>query len=169
MPLRKIISFLLSGLILAGLAHQAQAQTPRPAIEQWILSAGIFNIQDNDGEMAGQITAEYRGESFWYNLKPTAGLQLDSDGAIYAFAGGIYDVALSDHWYLAPSIVAGLYKEGDGKNLGHSIQFRSAIELAYQTENFTRYGISFNHMSNGRLGKRNPGAESLMLIYGRSF
>ena len=52
-----------------------------------------------------------------------------------------------------------IYGEGDGKDLGHAIEFRSGIEVAYRFDDYSRLGLSFTHISNAGLDERNPGVE----------
>ena len=66
---------------------------------------------------------------------------------------------------MLPSFAAGLYEDGDGKDLGHTVEFRSAIDLAYRFDNRSRLGLSFYHLSNAHLADSNQGTEVLSLIY----
>ena len=73
------------------------------------------------------------------------------------------DLALPGRLFLAPSFAAGLYSAGNGPDLGHTLEFRSGATLGMRSYGGTRIGISFHHVSNGDLGRRNPGAETLGL------
>ena len=66
---------------------------------------------------------------------------------------------------LTPSLAAGLYEDGDGKDLGHIVEFRSSLELAYRFDNRARLGLSFYHLSNASLDDNNPGTEVFSLNY----
>ena len=66
---------------------------------------------------------------------------------------------------LTPSLAPGLYREGGGKDLGHVIEFRSSVKLAYRFDNRARLGLDLYHLSNAGLANRNPGANALMLTY----
>ena len=57
----------------------------------------------------------------------------------------------------------GYYRKGNGKDLGYSLEFRSQIELGYTLAGGSRVTIAFSHLSNGSLGSRNPGEESLTI------
>ena len=78
----------------------------------------------------------------FFNLKPFAGIELTSDSAAY-FIGGIY---LEDNLgtlfagdesnvFFTPSFGAGYYEDGDGKELGNNIEFRTTFEVSYELEN----------------------------------
>ncbi len=68
-----------------------------------------------------------------------------------------------------PSFAPGLYHEGDGKDLGHVLEFKSEVQFSYMTSDDTSFGISYNHVSNASLGSKNPGANSYMFNYLKKF
>jgi lipid A 3-O-deacylase len=68
-----------------------------------------------------------------------------------------------------PSFAPGLYYEGNGKDLGHVLEFKSEVQLSYTTSNKTSIGVSYNHISNASLGDKNPGANSYMLNFIKNF
>ena len=88
-----------------------------------------------------------------------------SDGAFYGFGGVLVDFYLGRRFVFTPSFAAGLYEDGDGKDLGHAVEFRSSVELAYRFNDRSRLGMSFYHLSNAGLSDNNPGTEVLSLNY----
>ena len=70
---------------------------------------------------------------------------------------------------LTPNFAVGVYGNGDGKDLGYAVEFRSGVELAYRFDNYARLGLSFTHISNAGLDERNPGVESLVVMYSIPF
>ena len=114
-------------------------------------------------------------DNFFY-LKPFAGIELTSDSAFYLI-GGIYlednigDLVTGKYnkWNFTPSFGVGYYDDGNGKKLGNKIEFRTTLELSYELENKDRIGISFGHISNANIGKKNPGAEIISLSYQKPF
>lgn len=136
----------------------------RDDVSHFAFSAGYFDINKRKNTaFEGRI--EYRGaERFWI-FKPFGGLMATSDEAIHAFAGVLVDIYLGDSWVLTPSFAPGYFRKGDGKDLGHEIEFRSQLELAYRFADKSRIGISFNHISNASIGDRNPGVETLAITY----
>ena len=75
------------------------------------------------------------------------------------------DLYFDDKAILTPNFAAGIYGNGDGKDLGHAIEFRSGFNLMLSLRDNSRVGFSFHHVSNAGLGERNPGEESLLFIY----
>lgn len=153
-------------LALLALASTAFLAAPAKAAEDTLsVGVGYYDILEND-DQAADFRAEYRwaNNAFW-KLKPFAGLEFTTDGAIYGLGGLYMDLALTDNVFLIPQLGAGIYSDGDGKDLGHGIEFRSQLELAYRFANHTRMGLAFSHTSNAGLGDDNPGVEVLSLYY----
>lgn len=126
--------------------------------------SGYFDITQDDNA-AAQFGLEYRFAPIWHGLRPVAGANFTTDSALYGYGGFHYDIPLTQSIIFSPNVVAGAYSQGDGKDLGHWIEFRSGLELQYQFESEHRIGLSFNHISNASLGDRNPGAETLLINY----
>ena len=75
------------------------------------------------------------------------------------------DLYLTNKIVVTPSFAPGLYERGDGKDLGHAIEFRSGLDLAYRRKNGARIGAEFHHLSNASLDENNPGAETFLFTY----
>jgi hypothetical protein len=128
------------------------------------IGLGYFDIIDGENE-AAEFRVEYRsGWEFWF-IKPFAGIMATTDEAVFGYAGIMIDVHLGQHLVISPSFAPGLYHDGEGKDLGHVVEFRSQIEVAYQFDDRSRLGLSLNHISNAGLDERNPGAESIAVTF----
>lgn len=149
-------------IMLFGLTQLAQAQD-RYTGEHLSAGAGYFDLMQGDG--SPQFSLEYRGHDVWAGVRPVVGVSLDTNGGFYGYGGANWDLFLSESWVLSPNFMLGGYSQGDSKDLGHALEFRSGLELDYVFENDSRLGMTFNHISNASIGDKNPGAESLMLIY----
>ena len=108
----------------------------------------------------------------FFNIKPFAGIEGTSDSAYFFIAGVYLDdnvgsllTGESSNFIFTPSFGTGYYKDGDGKKLGNSIEFRTTLEISYQLKNNNRIGLSFGHISNANLGANNPGVEIFSLSY----
>ncbi len=125
---------------------------------------GYYDVNKRENS-AADFRLEYRhGEKFWI-FKPWVGVEGTSDGAFYGAAGILVDVFFGKRFVLTPSFGGGFYANGGGKDLGHEIEFRSQIELAYRFDNRARLGVAFSHISTASIGTDNPGVEVLNLYY----
>ncbi len=150
--------------LLVVLALLASAAAPARAEESLALGLGYYNVFDDD-ENSTWLAAEYRANYIWNALQPVVGVSGNTDGALYVFGGFAYDWKVTNNIYIIPSLAAGLYGEGDSKDLGGAIEFRSSIELAYRFDNGMRLGAQLQHLSNASIYDKNPGTEMLTLNY----
>ncbi|HLE83790.1 MAG TPA: acyloxyacyl hydrolase [Thermoanaerobaculia bacterium] len=146
---------------------------PAPAadrVEDFALSAGVFNVLNEDRAAEGGAEARLRPlfegttPRPWV-LRTAVGAMANSDGGLYGYAGFRLEVPVGARWLVVPQTAAGVYDRGDGKELGGSIQFRSGLELAYRLTEAHSLGAVFYHLSNAGLERPNPGAESLTLVW----
>ncbi|MDP6692266.1 MAG: acyloxyacyl hydrolase [Alphaproteobacteria bacterium] len=156
-PLRQMVW--ACALFLALPAASAWADDP----DFIAFSAGAFDIGKDQTAAEGRL--EYRSDIRLWIFKPFAGVMGTSDGGAYGYAGVLVDVFFGNRIVSTISFAPGAYARGDGKDLGHDLEFRSQLEVAYRFEDRARLGLSISHMSNASIGDKNPGAESLMLTY----
>ena len=130
-----------------------------------IFGAGVYDMFDDE------TTGEFRLEYVFSDtdnvglFTPFIGLSGTVEGATYGYAGIGLDLYFDDKAILTPNFAAGIYGNGDGKDLGHAIEFRSGFNLMWSLHDNSRVGLSFHHVSNAGLGERNPGEESLLFIF----
>ena len=125
---------------------------------------GYYDVYQKKHE-ATEFRAEYRpGEKIWI-FKPLFGVMGTSDTAFYGYGGFLVDVFFGRRFVLTPSLGVGYYDDGDGRDLGYGLEFRSSIEFSYRFDNRARLGLAFYHLSNANLGDFNPGTEVLSLLY----
>lgn len=159
----KITAVTLTSLLASQAIAAPQNSSSDPAYITGYV--GYFDVIRNNHN-ATQFGAEYRFSSLQYGIRPMVGINATTDSSVYGYAGLNWDVALLDkQLYLIPNFAAGIYKKGDGKELGGAIEFRSGIELAYQFQNAQRLGIAFNHISNASIYSHNPGSETVLVSY----
>ena len=66
---------------------------------------------------------------------------------------------------LTPAFAPGIVLAPGAGDLGHVVEFRSSLELSVAPGPMVRVGLGFSHISNARLGDRNPGVEVLTLRF----
>jgi hypothetical protein len=153
-------------LVGVALLFSAAAAGPARADDPSFLTVGVggFDAFDADNR-AAQFEVQYRSDLKLWVFQPMIGANVSTDGTAYAYAGISLDIFLGKRLVLRPSFAPGVYHEGDGKDLGHTIEFRSAAELAWRFDDRSRLGLEISHRSNADIGDKNPGEESLMLFY----
>jgi hypothetical protein len=156
---------------VAALALLAAATAPLPAAAQdgvqlrGVVGGGLFSVLEED-DAAALGRAELRFENVvepapW--LVPFLGAEATSDGAFYGYGGVLFDIPLSERVYFAPNAAVGFFEEGDGRDLGHAVEFRTGIEVGYTFDGGVGLGVAFHHISNASLDEDNPGVETLTL------
>ena len=126
---------------------------------------GVFDFS-HDKKNSTIVGIQHQNEdlfrqSFLGTISPVSGLFVTADSAAYIYTGiqAQYNVGKLN---LTPSFTPGLYHEGDGKDLGHMLEFKSELQVSYDLMSNTQMGLSYNHISNASLGKDNPGVNSYM-------
>ncbi len=153
-------------LVLAAVAGAPGAPARAAADDPAFVSLGLGYYDINRRiDVAVDFLLEYRhGENLWI-FKPWVGIEGTSDGAVYAAAGILVDVFFGRRVVVTGSFGAGYYEEGGGNDLGHELEFRSQIEIAYRFDDRSRLGLAFSHISNASIADTNPGVEVLSLYY----
>ena len=142
------------------------------AENKWSFYTGMFDFSD-DGKKANLFGAEYVNYSsskdiFLGNVQPVTGGMITADDAIYVYTGYQLNQKTNSTTF-SPSFAVGLYDEGDGKDLGHAIEFKTQIQVLFEISSSSEIGISYNHISNASLGDKNPGAYSYMFNFSKKF
>ena len=133
---------------------------------------GMFDFSD-DTKRAGLVGLQHQNidlnrNTFLGNLSPITGAMITEANAAYFYTGvqAQYKIGAID---FTPSFAPGYYNEGNGKDLGHALEFKSEIQLSLELPKQSQIGFSYNHLSNASLGDKNPGANSYMLNYLQKF
>ena len=133
---------------------------------------GVFDFSD-DGKKSNLFGFQHQNENlnrdtFLGNLSPVTGGLITADNAAYVYTGvqAQYKIGALN---FTPSFTPGLYHEGDGKDLGHVIEFKSELQFSFDLSSNSLLGFSYNHISNASLGDKNPGANSYMFNFFKTF
>lgn len=127
------------------------------------LTVGYHDAFDERNTVEGRL--EYRdGRKFWI-FKPVIGVLATGDEAVMGYAGVLVDMYFGNRWVLTPSFTPGLYRGGNGIDLGGTLEFKSQLELSYRFDNRSRLGIGISHISNADIYDSNPGTETVFMTY----
>ena len=134
--------------------------------------SGMFDFSD-DGKKSNIFGLQHQNEfllrdTILGTLSPVSGLMITGDTAGYVYTGVQAQYKLGK-LQLTPSFTPGLYNEGNGKDLGHVVEFKSEVQVSLNLFENSQLGMSYNHISNASLGDKNPGANSYMFNFLQKF
>ena len=166
--------FLLPIILIVGLGSIGLAEEEKLQLQntQLNLYSGMFDFSDQKQRaiLVGfqhQNEELYR-ETFLGTLSPITGAFVTENQALYAYTGVEWNFDLGPINF-TPSFAPGLYGEGDGKDLGHILEFKSEVQASWNLSESSELGMSYNHLSNASLGDKNPGANSYMFNFLKRF
>ena len=133
---------------------------------------GMFDFSD-DGKKSELFGVQHQNEdlnrdTFLGNLSPVTGAMITADNASYFYTGVQAQYKIGNLNF-NPSFAPGYYNEGNGKDLGHALEFKSEVQLSMNLPKESFIGVSYNHLSNASLGSKNPGANSYMFNFLKKF
>ena len=167
----KILYFLIV-FFLAGLPINAEDFKVDTNNTKFNVYSGMFDFSD-DGKRSTLFGFQHQNvdlnrDTFLGNLSPITGALITSDNAAYFYTGvqAQYSIGALN---VIPSFTPGIYEQGDGKDLGHIIEFKSEVQLSLDLPKDSQFGFSYNHLSNASLGDKNPGANSYMFNFLKKF
>ena len=166
--------------VLGLAAFAAAAALPVPAAAQVTLGspsdparialgAGAFDVTPSsshkDSKTAGEVRGEYRFGDVLGPIAPFIGVSGTTDGAFYGYFGFGIDINFTPNLVLTPNAAGGYFARGRGTNLGSWWEFRTGAELAWRFDDMSRLGVAVHHTSNAGLTRRNPGEQSVLVMY----
>ena len=126
-------------------------------------SLGAFDFQrQND---AREVGVDVAAPAQYFGLVPHAGLHVSTDESVYVYVGARrpFSFGSNERWLVVPSFAVSAYEEGQGKDLGGPVEFRSGLDVLRRLDRGGAVGIGFYHLSNSSLYRFNPGANSLLV------
>jgi len=157
---------------LLTFASNAEEMKDNSLDTKFSVYSGMFDFSD-DGKKSALVGFQHQNENlnrdtFLGNISPITGAMITADNAGYIYTGiqARYKIGALN---ITPSFTPGLYHEGDGKDLGHMLEFKSEVQLFIDFSQSSKLGFSYNHISNASLGDKNPGANSYMFNFLKNF
>ena len=164
--------FLVFFIWISFFSSNAEEDKKDYSENEFNIYSGMFDFSD-DGKKSTLIGFQHQNENlnrntFLGNLSPITGVLITADNAGYVYTGVQAQYKLGSV-NLTPSFTPGLYHEGSGKDLGHILEFKSELQISLDIFKNAELGLSYNHISNASLGDKNPGANSYMFNFLKSF
>ena len=152
-----------------GVAHSEEKKSINTELN---LFTGMFDFSDTK-QAAGLIGIQHQNddlfrESFLGKISPITGGFLTENSALYVYSGVEWNFDIGPLKF-TPSFAPGFYGAGDGKDLGHALEFKSEVQASLNLTESSSLGMSYNHISNASIGEKNPGANSYMFNFLKKF
>ena len=169
-----IVKILTTFLILVGLTKSINANELESSDNhQFNFFSGVFDINTSYKKSSELFGVQHSNEdlfrdTFLGKLSPITGFMMTADSASYFYTGVQAEYKIGK-LNLTPSFSPGIYSMGDGKDLGSPLEFKSELQLSVDLLPGTKLGYSHSHLSNADLGDKNPGADSYMFNFMKSF
>ena len=161
-----IISLITFSSLLSSIVYSEESSS------RFNVYSGMFDFSDT-GKKSALIGFQHQNEdlnkdTFLGNLSPITGVFVTADTAAYIYTGVQANYKLGKINF-TPSFAPGLYSKGDGKDLGHVVEFKTELQISFNFLSDSQLGFSYNHLSNASLGNKNPGANSYMFNFFKTF
>jgi len=163
-------------IILALMLNLSYASSDDIVVEEKNTTLNLFtgNFDFSDHRQASTLIGiqhqndDLFREGFLGKISPITGGFLTENSAMYFYTGAQanYDLGLIS---ITPSFAPGYYSFGDGKDLGSALEFKTEVQVSLNVFENTQFGMSYNHISNGGLGDKNPGVNSYMFNFLQRF
>ena len=159
-------------MLICSFQSRAEELKQLPNEHEINFYSGMFDFSD-DGKKSAIVGFQHQNEnlirdSFIGTISPITGAMFTADNAAYIYTGiqAQYQIGKID---ITPSFTPGIYNEGDGKDLGHLVEFKSELQMSLNLFENSQLGMSYNHISNASLGDKNPGANSYIFNFLQKF
>ncbi len=133
---------------------------------------GMFDFSDHK-QASAVLGLQHQNEKLFIltkygRMSPITGGFVTANNAFYLYTGvqAEYEIGSLN---ITPSFAPGYYGEGNGKDLGYPLEFKTEVQVSYDLSEVSHLGMSYNHISNASLGENNPGANSYMFNFVRQF
>ena len=159
-------------LLIVSFQLKAEEIKKLPEEHEINFYSGMFDFSDQ-GKKSAIFGLQHQNEnltrdSFLGIISPVTGAMITADNAAY-FYTGVQAQYKMGKLEITPSFTPGLYNAGNGKDLGHVVEFKSEVQVSLNLFENSQLGMSYNHISNASLGEKNPGANSYMFNFFQKF
>ena len=148
--------------------------TPVNSETEYSFYTGTFDTIDKEGDDEANLYGfEHNNpvlfrDTFVGKFSPITGGFVTDKSSIYLYTGvqAEYEIGPLN---VVPSFAPGYYEEGDGKDLGMALEFKSELKFSFDILKDSKIGYSYSHISNNDWGDINPGVDNQTISFSKIF
>ena len=148
--------------------------TPVNSETEYSFYTGTFDTIDKEGDDKANLYGfEHNNpvlfrDTFVGKFSPITGGFVTDKSSIYLYTGvqAEYEIGPLN---VVPSFAPGYYEEGDGKDLGMALEFKSELKFSFDIFKDSKIGYSYSHISNNDWGDINPGVDNQAISFSKKF
>ena len=148
--------------------------TPVNSETEYSFYTGTFDTIDKEGDDKANLYGfEHNNpvlfrDTFVGKFSPITGGFVTDKSSIYLYTGvqAEYEIGPLN---VVPSFAPGYYEEGDGKDLGMALEFKSELKFSFDIFKDSKIGYSYSHISNNDWGDVNPGVDNQAISFSKNF
>ena len=148
--------------------------TPVKSETEYSFYTGTFDTIDKEGDDEATLYGfEHNNpvlfrDTFIGKFSPITGGFVTDKNSIYLYTGvqAEYEIGPLN---VVPSFAPGYYEEGDGKDLGMALEFKSELKFSFDIFKDSKIGYSYSHISNNEWGDINPGVDNQTISFSKNF
>ena len=148
--------------------------TPVNSETEYSFYTGTFDTIDKEGDDEANLYGfEHNNpvlfrDTFVGKFSPITGGFVTDKSSIYLYTGvqAEYEIGPLN---VVPSFAPGYYEEGDGKDLGMALEFKSELKFSFDIFLDSKIGYSYSHISNNDWGDKNPGVDNQTISFSKTF
>jgi len=108
----------------------------------------------------------WRGAAMRFGFQPVLGASFSTRSEGWVGAGLAYTWrASANSAFVRAAVMPGLYRQGNGSNLGGTVMFRSSLEVGMALRGGGEVSLGVAHRSNAGIDDHNPGMNTVYLGY----
>ena len=164
------ILILLIGISFTSFANSEDEMSNKTELNFF---TGMFDFSDQK-QRSPILGIEHQNDELFIRstggaiYSPITGAFITGNNAFYLYTGVQAEYQIGSLNF-TPSFAPGYYGQGNGKDLGSPLEFKTEVQMSFDISDSTYLGMSYNHISNASLGDKNPGANSYMFNFLKRF
>lgn len=135
------------------------------------LSFQVSKLEFDTAIIGSEFYLGYDANISYGPFQPTFGVSATDGGDYWIGAGAKWTTKgiIDSPFFVEASLLPGLYRKGNGPELGGVLQFRSSLGAGYTFDNGSTVSVFYDHRSNADSQIENPGLETIAVRYAIPF